>query len=132
MNAVSFRMIWAIAFGGATGTVSRYLLSQWMMRFPGAFPLGTFAINVAGSFLIALFARVFSTPDSNPVLRAALTVGFCGGFTTFSTFSAEFVTLVQEGRTTRAALYVTASVLTGVLAVLAGLAVGNRWVAVRG
>lgn len=132
MNAVSFPMIWAIALGGAAGTVSRYAISQWMLRAHGAFPLGTFAINIAGSFLIALFARVMSTPDSSPVLRAALTIGFCGGFTTFSTFSAEFVTLVQEGRTLRAVLYVVASVLTGVLAVLAGLAVGNRFITPRG
>jgi CrcB protein len=104
MNAVSFPMIWAIALGGAAGTVSRYAISQWMLRAHGAFPLATFAINIAGSFLIALFARVMSTPDSSPVLRAALTIGFCGGFTTFSTFSAEFVTLVQEGRTGRAVL----------------------------
>ena len=125
-------MIWAIALGGAAGTVSRYAISQWMLRAHGAFPLATFAINIAGSFLIALFARVMSTPDSSPVLRAALTIGFCGGFTTFSTFSAEFVTLVQEGRTLRAVLYVVASVLTGVLAVLAGLAVGNRFITPRG
>ena len=132
MNAVSFPMIWAIALGGAAGTVSRYAISQWMLRAHGALPLATFASNIAGSFLIALFARVMSTPDSSPVLRAALTIGFCGGFTTFSTFSAEFVTLVQEGRTLRAVLYVVASVLTGVLAVLAGLAVGNRFITPRG
>ena len=132
MTVVSFRMLWGIAIGGAAGSVSRYVISMWMLRTNSAFPLGTFVINVTGSFLIAFLARAFSTPDSNPVLRAALTVGFCGGFTTFSTFSAEFVTLVQEGRTVRAVLYVVASVLTGVLAVLAGLAVGNRFVTPRG
>ena len=132
MNAVSFPMIWAIAVGGAAGTVSRYLISQWVTRTPGAFPLSTFAINVVGSFLIALFARVFSTPDSNPVLRAALTIGFCGGFTTFSTFSAEFVTLVQEGRAIRAVLYIVLSVTSGVLAVMVGLALGTRFITPRG
>ena len=132
MNGVSFPMLWAIAFGGAAGSVSRYLVSTWMTRASGTFPLGTFAVNVAGSFLIAFFARAFSTPDSNPVIRAALTIGFCGGFTTFSTFSAEFVALVQEGRTGRAVLYVVASVLTSVLAVVAGLAVGQRFISARG
>ena len=125
-------MLWGIAIGGAAGSVLRYVISLWLTRVHGDFPLGTFVINVAGSFLIGVFARVFSTPDSNQVLRAALTIGFCGGFTTFSTFSAEFVALVQEGRTVRAILYVVASVLTGVLAVLAGLAVGNRFVTPRG
>lgn len=132
MNAVSFPMLWAIAFGGAAGSVSRYLVSVWMTRPGGAFPIGTLLVNVVGSFLIGFFARAFSTPDSNPVIRAALTIGFCGGFTTFSTFSAEFVTLVQEGRTARAVLYVVASVLTAVLAVLAGLAVGQRFITPRG
>ena len=132
MNGVSFRMLWAIAIGGAAGSVSRYLVSVWMMRSSGAFPLSTFVINVVGSFLIAFFARAFSTPDSSPVIRAALTIGFCGGFTTFSTFSAEFVTLVQEERTGRAVVYVVASVVTSVLAVLAGLAVGERFITPRG
>lgn len=124
-------MLWAIAIGGATGTVSRYLMSQWLTREHGAFPLGTFVINVVGSFLIAIFARFFSTPDSNQTLRAALTIGFCGGFTTFSTFSAEFVTLVQEGRTTRAVLYALLSVMSGILAVVAGLALGDRLISAR-
>ncbi len=132
MNGVSFPMLWAIAIGGAAGSVSRYLVSVWMPRPVGAFPLSTFVINVSGSFLIALFARTFGTPDSNPVLRAALTIGFCGGFTTFSTFSAEFVTLVQEGRSARAVLYVVASVVTSVLAAVAGLVVGQRFMTARG
>ena len=132
MNAVSFRMLWGIAIGGAAGSVTRYIISMWVARGHGEFPLATFGINVGGSFLIGLLARVFSTPDSNPVLRAALTIGFCGGFTTFSTFSAELITLVQEGRTARAVLYVLASVLAGTLAVVAGLAVGNRLVTARG
>lgn len=131
-NAVSFSMMLAIAIGGAVGTVSRYLIALGMTRPAGAFPTATFLINVVGSFLIAIFARVMSTPDSNPVLRAALTIGFCGGFTTFSTFSAEFVALTQEGRTIRAMLYVLASVVSGVLAVFAGLAIGDRLVASRG
>jgi CrcB protein len=131
VNTVSFRMVWAIALGGAVGTVSRYAVSQWFAREHGAFPVGTFLINVVGSFLIAFVARVLTTPDSNPVLRAALTIGFCGGFTTFSTFSAEFVTLVQEGRSLRAVLYAVLSVISGVLAVVAGLALGDRVIAPR-
>jgi CrcB protein len=82
-------------------------------------------INVAGSFLIGLLARLFDAPDHNQVLRVALTVGICGGFTTFSTFSAETVTLLQQGKAGRAALYVTVSLVLGVLATFAGLAVGR-------
>ena len=76
-------------------------------------------------------SRVLNTPDASPVLRAALTIGFCGGFTTFSTFSAEFVMLVQEGRTGRAVAYALVSVLTGVLAVVAGMALGDRVLSAR-
>ena len=125
-------MIWAIAFAGAAGTVTRYLISMWMPRETGTFPYGTFAINVAGSFFISLTSRVLSAPESNPVLRAALTIGFCGGFTTFSTFSAEFVTLLQEGRAARALLYVVLSVGSGAVAVVAGMLLGSRLVAANG
>ena len=125
-------MIWAIALAGAVGTVTRYLISLWMPRETGVFPYSTFAINVIGSFLIAFVARVLSTPDSNPVLRAALTIGFCGGFTTFSTFSAEFVALLQEGRATRAMTYVVLSVASGAAAVVAGMLLGNRFVSATG
>jgi len=128
---LSLPLVAAIAAGGAGGSVLRYAISVWMARGQGAFPLATFLVNIAGSFLIGFLARAFSTPDSNMVLRAALTIGFCGGFTTFSTFSAEFVTLVQEGRTARATAYVVASVVTAVLAVLAGLALGDRFITPR-
>ncbi len=92
-NALSVPLLLAIGVGGASGSMLRYAVSVWLSRAHGAFPMATFLINVGGSFLIGVFARVFSTPDSSPVLRAALTIGFCGGFTTFSTFSAEFVAL---------------------------------------
>ena len=122
----SLTMLAAIAAGGATGTILRYLVGQWMLRPSSAFPLATLAINLVGSFLIAVFARVLSTPDSSPVWRAALTVGLCGGFTTFSTFSAELVTLTTDGRWMRAVAYAALSLLGGVTAVVAGLATGAR------
>ena len=124
-------MIWAIAIGGAAGTVVRYLLSLSMQRSTGAFPFGTFLINVTGSFLIGILARVLGTPTSSPVLRAALTIGFCGGFTTFSTFSADFVTMVEQGRALRAIVYVVASVTVGISATVLGLYLGNRIISSR-
>lgn len=83
-------------------------------------------MNVLGSFLIGFFARWLSAPGFDPVWRIALTVGFCGGFTTFSTFSAELITLANEGRVLRAAVYVIASVSLAVLATLLGLAAGDK------
>lgn len=124
-------MIWAIALGGAAGSVTRYLISLGMQRSSLDFPFGTLFINVAGSFLIGVFARVLSVPGSSPELRAALTIGFCGGFTTFSTFSAELVAMAEQGRVARAALYVIVSVSLGALATFAGLALGTRWLTPR-
>ncbi|WP_396221926.1 fluoride efflux transporter CrcB [Gemmatimonas sp.] len=126
MNAaLSMPMLLAVAAGGATGSVARYVLGTLLLRVGSGFPVSTLLINVSGSFLIGLLARLFDAPDQNQVLRAALTVGICGGFTTFSTFSAETVTLLQQGKAGRAALYVTVSLVLGVLATFAGLAVGR-------
>lgn len=120
-------MTWlAVALGGAGGSVARYGVGLLLERAPGAFPLGTLAVNVVGSFLIGVFSRWLSQPALDPVVRIALTVGFCGGFTTFSTFSAELVAMVQEGRLTRAAGYVMLSVTLAVAATIAGLAFGDR------
>ena len=119
-------MILAIALGGAFGTVARYLVSVWMKGANDVLPLATLLINVAGSFLIGLFARALAGPASSHVLRSALTIGFCGGFTTFSTFSAELVALYEQGRMARAAAYVAVSVTLGVLATFAGLGLGDR------
>ncbi len=124
-------MIWAVAFGGAAGSVLRYLVSLWMKSVKVDFPIATLLVNVTGCLLIGLFVRLFSTAGSSPVMRAALTIGFCGGFTTFSTFSAEFVTLVQEGREMRAVLYVVLSVTMGILATLVGMTLGHRIIAAR-
>ena len=132
MQTVTLSMLLAIALGGAAGSTLRYLISIWLAKANEAFPLSTFAVNVVGALLLGFLARVFNTPDSNPVWRAALTVGFCGGFTTFSTFSAEFVALVQEGRAARAVAYVVASVVSGVLAITVGLSIGQRLVTARG
>ncbi len=120
-------VVWfAVALGGAAGSVLRYAIGLAFVRTSLAFPFGTLLVNVLGSFLIGVFARWFSAPGLDPVWRIALTVGFCGGFTTFSTFSAELITLAQEGRTLRAAIYVVVSVSLAVLATVLGLAAGDR------
>ncbi len=120
-------MTWfAVAIGGAGGSVLRYAVGLLLARSTIGFPLGTLSVNVIGSFLIGLFARWLSAPDMDPIWRVALTVGFCGGFTTFSTFSAELVAMAHEGRLVRAAAYVIVSVALGVTATLLGLAAGDR------
>jgi CrcB protein len=84
---ITMPMLLAVAVGGAAGSVARYLIGVLLWRSSATFPLSTLLINVAGSFLIGLFAKLFDAPDHQPLLRLALIVGVCGGFTTFSTFT---------------------------------------------
>jgi CrcB protein len=118
MNAVV-----AVALGGALGSVSRYVVGALLARPGAALPWATLAVNVAGSFAIGVLLR---TTAEGSVARLALATGFCGGFTTFSAFSAETVQLLQQGRLARAAAYALASVLLSVGAALAGYALGGR------
>ncbi|MFP5440340.1 MAG: fluoride efflux transporter CrcB [Gammaproteobacteria bacterium] len=115
----------AVAFGGAIGSVGRYLVSAvWMPAAgPHALPWGTLLVNVAGSFLYGLlFAVLTQYLPAGGTLRVALLAGFLGGFTTFSSFSFETVRLFQEGQPGLAIGYVLASVLSCLLAVWLGLA----------
>ena len=121
-------MILAVATGGAVGSVARFLVTQQMLKVgTHDFPFGTLLVNVLGSLLIGLFARMFAGPDSNIVWRSALTVGFCGGFTTFSTYSAELVLLIEQGRAFRAFVYVISSTGLSLAATIAGLTLGGRF-----
>ena len=121
-------MIWYIALGSAIGGMLLYLLGGWIQRAAGhGFPLGTLVINVSGSLALGLLLRWASHPPTlNPDLRAFLTVGLCGGFTTFSTFSAESITLMQDGQWGRAMTYVLLSVTLSLAATAAGFGLGER------
>lgn len=120
-------MIWYIALGSAIGGMLRYLLGGWIQRAAGhGFPLGTLVINVSGSLALGLLLRWASHPPTlNPDLRAFLTVGLCGGFTTFSTFSAESITLMQDGQWGKAMTYVLLSVTLSLAATAAGFAMAR-------
>ena len=114
----------AIALGGALGSVARYWLGLGLLPLSRALPYGTLVINVTGSFLLgALLTGLPSYPPT--ALRAGLTVGVCGGFTTFSTFGGEVVSLLERGAVGRAAAYVAASVLLSVGAAWAGMLLGR-------
>src|SRR2546428_13321500 len=88
-----------IALGGIAGTLSRYGLEGWIQtRMASSFPLGTLIVNLTGSFLIGFILRVATgTTLLSPDLRAGLTIGFCGAYTTMSTFSYERVNLLNGG-----------------------------------
>jgi len=126
-------MLWYIAIGSALGGVSRYLVGGLVQRASGAgFPAGTLVVNVTGSFLLGLFLRYgLETPTLTPELRAFLTIGFCGGYTTFSTFSYEAVALLEDGQWSRAAFYMGASLLLSLAATLLGLLAARGLIAAR-
>ncbi len=101
-----------IGAGGFIGAVSRYLAASWIYRLAGpAFPYGTLCVNVAGSFILCAFLPLsLHTFNLSPELRSAVTVGFCGAFTTFSTFSFETISLLQEGSVTAALINIGSNV----------------------
>jgi len=126
-------MIWYIAVGSALGGVSRYLIGGLVQRAAAsAFPLGTLIVNVTGSFLLGLvIAYAVETPSLSPELRALLTIGFCGGYTTFSTFSFETTRMLQTGAWARAGLYVGLSVLLSLGAIATGFVAARQVILLR-
>jgi CrcB protein len=121
-------MIWYIAVGSAFGGVTRYLLDGVVQRVLGTtFPAGTLLINISGSFVLGLIVRYgVETPTLTPELRALLTIGLCGGYTTFSTFTYETAALLQGEEWTRAGLYVAGSIVLSLLGVFAGFALARE------
>ena len=119
-------ILFLIALGGAAGSVLRYLLGGRVQHFaPHGFPVGTLTVNVLGCLLIGILARLFLNAQPAGEWRALLVVGFCGGFTTFSTFSIETVGLIDGGEYARAATYIAGSVLLCIMATFAGMAAGT-------
>jgi fluoride exporter len=121
-------IIGAVAAGGAIGSVSRLLVGLAIQQRVGtSFPVGTLVINLTGSLLLGFIVQmVLDTSADTPALRAFLTTGLCGGYTTFSTFSYELAILVEEGSNGRAALYAAASVGFALAGTFLGFAIA-RW-----
>jgi fluoride exporter len=115
-------ILWAIALGSAVGGVLRYLLGLFIQQRTGvSFPLGTLCINISGSILLGFLLRwMLSGPGVSLEIRAMLTTGLCGGYTTFSTFSYETAVLFEDGQYGRASLYVGLSVLLALAGVFLG------------
>lgn len=112
----------AVAAGGAVGSVARYVLGALVQRAGPGFPYGTLAVNVSGSFLLGALITLLVARAASPELRLLLTIGFCGGYTTFSTFAYESALMLQDGRLVRLAFYVTLSVVLTLAAMFAGFA----------
>jgi CrcB protein len=91
------RLFW-ICLAGAAGTGTRYLIALWAaQRFGSSFPYGTLIVNVTGCFLIALVMQAAIDTSWSPTLRSALTIGYIGGLTTYSSFNFETTRLLQDG-----------------------------------
>ena len=126
-------MTWYVAFGSAVGGVARYLLGGWIQQRAGTtFPVQTLFINITGSFLLGFVQHyALSTTAISPEMRAMLTMGFCAGYTTFSTFSFETARLLEDGDWRRAALYITLSVTLTVLAAVLGIVAARELIALK-
>lgn len=110
-----------VGLGSGLGGMCRYLVSQLLVTTQNGFPWGTFTVNIVGSLLIGLLWGLSSRfPSLSPVLTLLFMVGFCGGFTTFSTFSREGLSLLQTQNYTLFLLYTLGSVVLGILAVMVG------------
>ena len=120
-------MIAYIALGGIIGTLARYLIQGTIQSRSGVFPVGTLAINIAGSFALGFIVRIATgSTVVSAELRGGLTIGFCGAFTTMSTFSYETVALLTDGEYWRAGLYAGGTVFGCLAATVAGLALAGK------
>lgn len=117
------QLIIGVALGGALGSVTRYLVGIGSGKLFGVdFPWGTLIINVTGSFLIGLFVGMFATRwDLPQAVRVFLTVGICGGYTTFSTFSLDAFYLMERGEAVAAGAYMIGSVVLSVGALIGAM-----------
>lgn len=120
-------VLW-VGLGGFLGANARYLLGGWVVsRLGVGFPYGTYVINVSGSFILGFFlAFAQDRAWISPSVRLLFAVGFVGAYTTFSTFEYESVRLLQDGELVLGAAYLIGSVVTGAVALFAGIALGAR------
>jgi len=117
----SVKSVFAVALGGAVGSALRYLVTIVLLRpSANALPWGTFTVNITGALVLGFLARYFAPPNASHPLVLALTIGLCGGYTTFSTFTLELFTLVERGAVGRGILYAVASVVVSYGAFLMG------------
>jgi CrcB protein len=117
-----------IGLAGAAGSLSRYYMGLGVRRFGGdKLPWGTFAVNVLGSFIIGLvMAGFIARGELDSRLRLAITVGFLGGFTTYSSFAFETVTLIERKELSLAGLYIGGTLVLAAVACWGGIAAGRR------
>ncbi len=120
------RLLW-ICLAGAAGTGARYLLSVWAAeRFGTTFPLGTLLVNLGGCFLLALVVEAAFRGNWPETVRLAVSTGFLGGLTTYSSFNFETTRLLETGATSTAGAYAAATIAGAFIAGWIGLALGRQ------
>jgi CrcB protein len=122
-------VLWIFLAGGA-GSAARFLVGQWAFdRLGAAFPYGTLVVNIAGCFALGAFAHLATSWTWHPELRAAVAVGFLGGFTTYSSFNHETLALLAGGSAGTALLNVAVTLTGGLAAGWLGLVAARQFVA---
>lgn len=115
-----------VAIGGAIGAVGRYLTGVAAVRVMGhGYPWGTLTVNIVGSFLMGVLIVVLMTKDGGMRIAPLLMTGILGGFTTFSAFSLDALTIFERGQVGQAAFYVVASVVLSLLAIFLGVMIAR-------
>ena len=122
-----FKLMLLAGAGGFLGTCCRYLTNRFYLTyFKSTLPVATFTVNILGCFIVGLILGLMNKAGIvSPKLNAFLIVGFCGGFTTFSTFSYESFTLGMNGEFLSSLLYIVSSIILGLIAVWLGVIVSN-------
>ena len=126
MTLAALSLTIGIGFAGACGAVARYLLGRFVAeRATSQYPLGTLIINITGAFVIGLFFALVAHHLMSTTLQLLLATGFLGGYTTFSTMSWESVQLARGGSIRSSFLYLSGSMVLGLLAAYLGILVGG-------
>jgi len=119
-------MLWIIGAGGVLGGIGRFLLGTWVTsRTSSSYPFGTFIINISGSILLGCLAALHGQHEISETLYAFFGIGFCGAYTTFSTFGVETIRLLERKLKSQAIIYVISSVFLSIVGAGAGFLLFN-------
>jgi CrcB protein len=120
---MNYPVIAAVAVGGAIGSAARYLIAGWVQSAAWAgFPYGIFTVNISGGLIMGILTELMALKwNVSLEMRAFLTTGILGGYTTFSTFSLDSALLIERGAYASAAIYIAGSAIVSIVALFAGL-----------
>lgn len=117
-----YRYLIYVLVGSSIGGAARYLTQEFVQKnYPSFIPLGTLSVNIIGSFIIGIIYALAEKSKISAEVRILIATGFCGGFTTFSSFAFENIKLIQDGELFNTALYLLLSIVIGFIAVYLGI-----------